>query len=158
MNTRTLISAFIAAGVLRCAAAGAASPPDFLHAIRLVESGDRYDTPPGTAGELGPYQFRSAVWRQHTDAPFSRAGTPYADTVAVRHYRWIVSRLGRNGIEATDWNIAAAWNGGVRAVVSGRIPAPTRDYATRVVNLIERYAGEPQALAPGAEPALAQSP
>jgi hypothetical protein len=158
MNTSILISAVIAAGVLRCTAAGAASPPDFLHAIRLVESGDCYSAPAGNAGELGPYQFRYAVWRQHTDAPFSRAGSPFADTVAVRHYHWIARRLRMNGIEATDWNIAAAWNGGVRAVVSGRIPAPTRDYATRVVNLIERYAGEPQTLAPGAEPALAQSP
>jgi len=125
---------------MQCAAADLSPPPDFLYAIRLVESGDRYDGPCGKGGELGPYQFRYTVWRQYTTAPFAEARTALADQVAAQHYRWIARRLQSHGVPATHWNIAAAWNSGVRAVITGRIPACTRDYATRVVNLMEREA------------------
>ena len=109
-----------------------------MHAIRLVESGDRYDSPRGKAGEVGAYQFQLMVWRQYTSAPFSKAETRYADTIASRHYSWIAHRLQANGVEPASWNIAAAWNSGVGRVVSGRVPFAARDYATRVVNLMER--------------------
>jgi hypothetical protein len=144
MNTKWLMlmipfSATLNAGTVMT------SPPaveDFLYAIRQVESGDRYDGPVGRAGELGPYQFGRGVWRQYTDAPFSGARTPMADEVAVRHFWRTVERLKSHGIEATAWNLAAAWNSGVRAVLSGRIPRSTRDYAMRVVNLTEYAAGQ----------------
>jgi hypothetical protein len=132
-----LVSAVAAVATLRGAPGGDPVPSDFLHAIRLVESGDRYDTPAGKGGELGPYQFRFPVWRSYTSAPFSRACTPLADDVAARHYRWIGRRLRANGLAATPWNIAAVWNSGLRSVLSGRIPPATRDYASRVVNLME---------------------
>jgi len=61
---------------------------------------------------------------------------PLADKVASRHYCWIARSLRRRGVEASAWNVAAAWNSGLRSVLSGRIPASTRDYADRVVNLI----------------------
>jgi len=112
------------------------SEQSFLHAIRQVESGDRYDSPRGKAGEVGAYQFRLAVWRQYTSAPFSQAQTRYADTVANRHYLWIAQTLRSAGIKPTSWRIAAAWNSGVTRVISGRIPAVSRDYATRVINLM----------------------
>jgi hypothetical protein len=134
------------------------SPPavaDFLYAIRQVESGDRYDGPAGPGGELGAYQFRSEVWRQYTDAPFSSAQTAMADDIASRHFWQIVHRLQSHGIEPTTWNIAAAWNGGFRAVIKGRIPRSTRDYAMRVVNLTQYAAGLRRAQAPASAAAFA---
>jgi hypothetical protein len=158
MKTTVLLSVFATLGVMRCAAADLHAPPDFLHAIRLVESGDRYDGPCGKAGELGPYQFRLAVWRQYTSAPFSQAQTAFADHVAANHYFWIARRLRTGGVPATSWNIAAAWNSGVRAVLSGRIPASSRDYATRVVNLMEREATIRSSLTPVLNVAMARQP
>lgn len=134
------------------------SPPaveDFLYAIRQVESGDRYDGPAGPGGELGPYQFRRGVWHQYTDAPFSGARTPMADDIATKHFWSTVRRLRIHGLEATAWNIAAAWNSGIRAVLSGRIPRSTRDYAMRVVNLTEYAAGRRTANAPAPAAAFA---
>jgi hypothetical protein len=117
----------------------AAPPPiaDFLYAIRQVESGDRYDCPQGRGGEIGPYQFRPEVWHRYTDAPFSAARTPLSDSVAARHFLRIVQRLVAHGIAANAWNIAAVWNSGEHAVISGRIPRATWDYATRVENLTQ---------------------
>jgi hypothetical protein len=117
-----------------------APPPmaaDFLYAIRQVESGDHYDCPRGRGGELGPYQFRPEVWHRYTDAPYSAARTGLSDSVALRHLLQIVSRLAAHGMSANAWNLAAAWNSGVHAVLTGRIPHTTRDYATRVENLTE---------------------
>jgi hypothetical protein len=135
---KTVIAAMtmVVLGAFRAVASEGAAPPEFLHAIRLVESGDRYDTPPGKLGEVGPYQFRSVVWRRYTNAPLSAARTSLSDHVASRHYAWIAAGLRRRGVEPNPWNVAAAWNSGLKSVVSGRIPACTRDYADRVVNLI----------------------
>jgi hypothetical protein len=52
------------------------------------------------------------------------------------HYRWLKERLRKNDLEVSPWNLAAAWNAGVSAVVSQRIPRGTRDYANRVANLV----------------------
>ena len=142
MKEKLLFLAFASFGALGCPASETQAPPDFLHAIRLVESGDRYDTPPGRGGEVGPYQFRSLVWRRYTTAPLAAASTPLADKVASRHYCWIARSLRRRGVEASAWNVAAAWNSGLRSVLSGRIPSSTRDYADRVVNLIGCCAGD----------------
>lgn len=108
---------------------------DFLYAIRVVESGNHYDCPPGRYGEQGPYQFRHSVWRQYTTAPFADATTAYADGVALQHYHWIVTNLQRRGVRPTIWTVAAAWNGGIGSVSRGRIPAASRSYANRVVNV-----------------------
>jgi hypothetical protein len=128
------------------------SPPqsvcDFLYAIRQVESGDRYDGPPGPAGELGAYQFRRQVWAQHTEAPFSQARTSLADTIAARHYQWIAETLRSSGVADTVWNCAAAWNCGLENVCTGRIPRSTRDYAQRVQNLMNDKIELRQSLTP----------
>lgn len=111
---------------------------DFLYAIRVVESGNRYyDCPTGSHGEQGPYQFRREVWRQYTHASFWQARTELADQVALRHYSWLVHRLREAGRLPTAWAIAAAWNGGIDAVLTGRLSPATRSYATRVTNLFE---------------------
>lgn len=121
-------------------AATLAPQDDFLYAIRVVESGNRYDCPSGPYGEQGPYQFRRSVWEQYTAAPFYRARTAFADRVAQRHYDWIVRVLRSRGLRPSDYAVAAAWNGGVGSVIRGRIPAVTRDYASRVVNIVESEA------------------
>jgi hypothetical protein len=110
---------------------------DFLYAVRQVESGNRYDCPPGRAGELGAYQFRREVWSKYTRAAFSEARTPGADEVAAQHYSWIVGQLAARGIAASPRNIATAWNAGIKVVGTQRIPATTRDYASRVANLVQ---------------------
>lgn len=121
-------------------AAALAPTEDFLYAIRVVESGNCYDCPSGPLGEQGPYQFRRSVWQQYTSAPFYRARTPFADQVAARHYNWIVHALRMRGVRPSVFTVAAAWNGGVGSVIRGRIPAATRDYAARVVNIVQSEA------------------
>ena len=154
-----LSSLFVATGYI---ARAAPSSPDrvseFLYAIRQVESGNRYDLPPGKYGELGAYQFRREVWLQHTHAPFTDARTPFADTVARLHYEWITEHLRKSGTPATPWNIAAAWNSGVVAVNSGRIPHRSRDYANRVVNLYREGAALRARLTPSLRIAIAANP
>ena len=60
-----------------------------------------------------------------------------ADQVAVQHYEWIKERLAAAGIDANSYNIAMAWNCGINAVISGRIPMQTYYYAERVNNLAD---------------------
>jgi len=131
---------------------------DFLYAIRMVESGDNYNCPVGRYGELGPYQFRREVWHQYTQVPFARAQTAYADQVALKHYQWIVTCLRNRGLTPSAWRIAAAWNGGVESVVSGRVTRAARSYATRVVNLVEDQQSIRIAMTPRYRIELARTP
>jgi len=124
----------------------------------MVESGNIYNCPPGRFGEQGPYQFRREVWNQYTRAPFARARTSFADEVAIQHYQWIATRLRSHGIAPTSWRVAAAWNGGVESVVSGRVPRATRDYASRVVNLVEEQQSIRAAVTPRYRIQLASLP
>lgn len=74
----------------------------------------------------------------HSQVPFAEAiDRRNSDEVAVRHYEWLKTTLTRAGIEPSTYNIALAWNAGVNAVIKGRIPAASKDYATRVNNLAE---------------------
>lgn len=108
-----------------------------LQAINWVEN-PRNSTKPGPHGELGPYQFLEKTWRMHTRQPFSMAvQRQQADEVAVAHYEWLRKGLERNGVAATPYNIAMAWNAGLSAVINGRIGNGTRTYARQVVNLVE---------------------
>ena len=143
MRIQVIIPVVVFSGAACGAAATRPQDPavdDFLYAIRQVESGDRYDGPAGRCGELGAYQFRRQVWCHYTGEPFEEARTPYADDVALRHYEWIARSLKAAGMPATPWNIAAAWNCGLAAVRSGRLSRATRDYATRVENLVASHA------------------
>ncbi len=122
-----------------CLLASVASAADrwqTLQAIHWVENPNN-STRLGAHGELGPYQFRQATWKMHTKQPFHLANNrAVADQVAVAHYEWIKAGLIRNGIEPTSYSIAMAWNAGLSAVINGRAPARTRDYASRVNNLV----------------------
>jgi hypothetical protein len=119
---------------------------DFLQAIRLVETGDNYNAPPGRLGEQGPYQFRREVWRRYTHAPFAQARTSLADRIAAEHYDWLREELAEAGVSPSIWNIAAAWNSGIGSVRSGHIPRAARDYANRVRNIMREDAREEAAM------------
>jgi hypothetical protein len=110
-----------------------------LEAIHQLENPSNRVSP-GALGELGPYQFRESTWRMHTTAPFSRAlDRRDADAIAVKHYDWIKSELERRGAPVTPYNVALAWNGGIKAVFEGDPPSGAVDYATRASNLAESY-------------------
>lgn len=131
------LAAFVVAAwvLLGIATARAEHRRETLEAIHWVEN-PLDTTKPGPRGELGAYQFREATWRMHTQVPFRRAlDRAESDAVAVRHYEWLKRGLARAGLPATTYNIALAWNGGLTAAVSGRVPPAARDYAERVTNL-----------------------
>lgn len=116
--------------------AGASDRWETLRAINWVENPTN-QTHMGRFGELGPYQFRPATWRMHTDKPFRQAiDRAVADEVAVKHYEWIKRTFEQAGVEPSVFNIAMAWNCGVDAVLSGRAPSVSYNYAERVSNLV----------------------
>jgi len=118
-----------------------------LEAIHQIEN-PRELTRPGTRGELGAYQFRETTWRMHSSQPFSRAlDRAQSDRVAVQHYEWLKKGLERAGLPVTPYNIALAWNGGLEAVVLGRVVAASHDYARRAETLAEIYDGRRNAVA-----------
>lgn len=118
-----------------------------LEAIHWVENPRNRQTP-GPCGELGAYQFRADTWRMYTSRPFSEAlDRRRSDEVAVRHYDWLKASLERNGVEASVYNIALAWNAGVGAVVKGRAPSVSHEYAARVQNIAAELRSRQQQLA-----------
>ena len=117
--------------------AAAADRWETLRAINWVENPTN-QTHVGRYGELGPYQFRPATWRMHTDKPFSLAvQRAAADEVAVKHYEWIKRTFEQAGVAPSAFNIAMAWNCGVEAVLAGHAPSASYNYAERVSNLVE---------------------
>ena len=118
--------------------AGAMERAETLRAINWVENPTNH-TRRGSKGELGPYQFRAQTWRLHTARPFSLATVrEHADEVAIKHYEWLKVQLARAGIDPSPFNIALAWNSGVNAVLNGRVPTVSYNYAERVTNLVEK--------------------
>ena len=132
-----LAAALLAFALLVPASLKASERWETLEAIHWIEN--PHNSPrPGPYGELGAYQFRQATWRMHTSVPFARAlDRSASDDVAIRHYEWLKQGLVRNGLEATPYNIALAWNGGLSATVRGTVPAAARDYAERVINIAQ---------------------
>lgn len=127
--------------------ADAAERWETLRAINWVENPTN-QTRPGSFGELGPYQFRQMTWRMHTQVPFSQAvNRAHADVVAVKHYEWIKRGLIRAGIDPSPFNVALAWNCGLGAVISGRVPTVTYRYAEQVTNLVESFQQRPKVAA-----------
>lgn len=119
--------------------ARAAERWEILRAINWVENPTN-QTKVGRFGELGPYQFRPATWRMHTDQPFNLAiRRTDADAIAVKHYEWIKRTFEQAGVEPNAFNIALAWNSGVSSVLKGRAPTVSYNYAERVVNLVEAF-------------------
>ena len=139
---------FLVALAIGSGAAFASERWETLQAINWVEN-PHNSTKVGPRGELGPYQFRPSTWRMHTKKPFARAvERQAADDVAVRHYEWLKRGLESNGIEATPYNIALAWNAGLDQVVNGRAPAAAYEYASQVNNLVAHLKGRQLANSP----------
>jgi hypothetical protein len=135
------VSLFILATALASIAA-ASGRWETLRAINLVENPTNHNRM-GSKGELGPYQFRSQTWRMHSRRPFSEAlNRTSADEVAARHYEWIRIGLVGAGIDPNPYNIALAWNCGLGAVVGGRVPASSYQYAEQVTNLVASFAAK----------------
>src|SRR4051812_45751650 len=135
---RHTLKLLLALSILGLAIAARASDRwETLRAINWVENPTN-QTQVCRFGELGPYQFRPATWRMHTQKPFRQAiQREVADEVAVKHYEWIKRTFEQAGVEPTVFNIAMAWNCGVDAVISGRVPTVSYQYAQRVANLVE---------------------
>jgi len=129
-----------------------------LRAINWVENPTN-QTRTGRFGELGPYQFRPATWRMHTDKPFRLAlDRAVADEVAVKHYEWIKHTLEQAGVEASAFNIAMAWNCGAEAVLSSRAPSVSYGYAERVSNLVETFKARQREITERAAPQFDTKP
>lgn len=130
-----------------------------LRAINWVENPTNHHRR-GSKGELGPYQFRSQTWRLHTKRPFSLAvERKHADEVAILHYEWIRRGLREAGIDPSPFNVALAWNSGLGAVTTGRVPTVTYHYAQRVANLVESQQQRRLASAqPASRPSVASAP
>lgn len=129
-------SRFVLLLCLLTSVAAASDRWETLQAIHWIENPTE-STRPGRYGELGAYQFRPATWRMHSKQPFQMAlNRAESDKVAVAHYEWIRRGLQQAGLEATPYRIAMAWNAGLTAVVEGRAPSASHNYASRVVNLV----------------------
>jgi hypothetical protein len=128
---------FFACALGLAVGAQAADRWETLEAIHWVEN-PHNSTRLGSHGELGPYQFRQSTWRMYSRRPFYEAiNRQYSDEVAIKHYEWLKVGLENSGREATPYNIAMAWNAGLDAVISNRIPSSSRAYAEQVQNLVE---------------------
>jgi hypothetical protein len=126
---------FLVAVVVMSVRARASERWATLEAIHQLEN-PRDTEAPGSFGELGAYQFREETWKMHTEAPFTRAlDRRSSDAVAVKHYDWIKSELEKKGVAATPYNVALAWNGGIKAAFDPHPPAGAVDYATRAANI-----------------------
>jgi soluble lytic murein transglycosylase-like protein len=108
----------------------------FLRAVAEVETGGN-PRAIGRRGERGMFQFTRTTWRLHTRRAFADAHVPSVSfEVAARHYDWLYDGLVRNGRTPTPYLMAAAWNAGLSRVVNGPLPRSSRDYATRVTNIV----------------------
>lgn len=136
---KSLIRILFVAMLVSSSASLWAGDPDrweTLQAINMIENPTNSPRP-GRHGELGPYQFRRTTWRMHTKRSFQLAiQREHADEIAIAHYQWIKERLENNGLPTSTYNIAMAWNAGVDAVISGRVPRVSRGYAQRVTNIV----------------------
>jgi hypothetical protein len=151
MKTHLLKILLVAAGLFFTSQVGASDRWETLRAINWVENPNNH-TQVGRFGELGPYQFRPTTWRMHTDKPFRLATQrEAADEVAVKHYEWIKRSFERAGIAPNPFNIAMAWNAGVEAVISGRVPTVSYEYAQRVTNLVESFKARSRAAVAASE-------
>lgn len=134
---KTRLPIVLVLGLVSFAVAHAADRWETLEAIHRVEN-PRNSTRVGAHGELGPYQFRISTWRMYTTKPFTSAiNREEADRVAVMHYEWIKAGLEHHGIEASAYNIALAWNGGLDALLRGHTPRASYAYAEQVFNVAQ---------------------
>jgi hypothetical protein len=139
--------AWVALAVFNSTSASALPRLIALEAIHQIEN-PRDLKRPGPFGELGAYQFRAKTWAQYSRRPFTDAlDRRCSDGVAVQHYNWLCDGLVKNGLEASVYNVALAWNAGLYATVRGRAPRRSHDYAVRVGNIAADLHERSQAIA-----------
>lgn len=139
LRRRVLFLGLVFMPVLAVANMRGATRADVLEAIHCVEN-PRDTLRVGKHGELGAYQFRRGTWSMHSPLPFTRAlERGESEKVAIEHYEWLRRGLERNGVAATPYNIALAWNAGLATTVRGRANAAAQDYAQRVTNLTREF-------------------
>lgn len=117
-----------------------------LHAIALVETGGRAHVV-GQAGERGAFQMTPAV--------VASAGG-YSERHAAKELRRIEAVMLHANIDPSPYNLALAWNAGVGAVVRGRAPESSYDYAQRVRNTYLALLPDPTAPRIGKTPTRPQ--
>lgn len=128
---------FLAVAVVMSATAAEPTWDDLLWAIHQVENPRNVRTP-GRAGELGPYQIKPEVWREHSGLPHRVALEPEASReVAMAHLKWIRGALTSGGAPTDCYHLALAWNAGAEAVRTGRLLRRQVAYAERVSRLID---------------------
>ena len=104
-----------------------------LDSIRQVEDWDGKD---GKAGERGPYQFTRAAWEETTRLPFVMARhETTARAVAAVRVRKIMRQLAQHGWDVEPYEIGLAWNAGLTALWTRRVPQRCYEYAKHVENL-----------------------
>lgn len=107
--------------------------PYLVAAVVWVESG-YCPQAVGRAGEVGLGQFMPGTWTRTTGAPPEwRAHPEWALWATAKHLRELYLATG-------DWRKAlAAYNAGLGAVRSGRIPASTERYVERVLRVYRGF-------------------
>lgn len=99
----------------------------FLQAVALVESGANPHAV-GRLGERGQFQMSPAV--------VASCGG-FGEKEAAKHEQWIERQLLAAKVEPLPFNVALAWNAGANAVLHGKAPVRSYDYARRVCATME---------------------
>lgn len=108
-------------------------------AVRAVENSTRAQI--GPAGERSEYQFTFEVWHFYSHAPFelaSRAGpeaTAEIERVALRHLKWIIAEITRQGYTVTAQDVGAMYKGGWGRWSNHTLRFVDQQYALRFLNV-----------------------
>ena len=104
--------------------------------IRKVEDFRNHD---GTHGERGPYQITRGVWdMQMPGIPFALARQEGpARACALKHIAWLRTQLVAADLDDNAHTVALAYNAGLTAVLTGKAPMSSYDYALRVQRLYD---------------------
>lgn len=114
-------------------------------ALAMVETPNGVPAKPGPHGETGRWQLTPAVRHDRKlDLQLRGNNAPTDEQLATEHVRWLILSLEVRGVDATDFNIALAWNAGLSQACSGRAPEASYDFARRVSATIEEIERTPQ--------------
>jgi hypothetical protein len=108
---------------------------DVERLVDALREREGYRGKPGALGEQGPWQLMPSTWAMHMPGrPISEArDAVQARVCALRHVRWLQAELARRCVDASVFNLAAAWNAGLASYVSGRAPVRAYRFAADVV-------------------------
>ena len=114
----------------------------FLSALRMVETGNVVRD--GARGERGPWQVTATVWSIHmpeTSFAEARQEAP-ARACALKHVALLRGQLRAAGCDDNAFNVALAWNAGLRRTLTSHAPMSSYDHALRVTNLYDGAADQ----------------